>query len=113
MLSLSLSRTVNDGLISGIRIKRNFFPHSCIFFADDSLLFLKVDLRECSNVKDLLNSYCRASGQCINFSKSEICFSKACNPNIVNAVCLALNVKKAVDNPKYLGLRLLMGRSKK
>lgn len=57
VLSLSLSKSVNDRVISSIRIKRNCPPLSYIFFADDYLLFLKADLRDCSSVKDILNAY--------------------------------------------------------
>ncbi|XP_024190017.1 uncharacterized protein LOC112193983 [Rosa chinensis] len=43
---------------------------------DDSLLFGKANLEECSHIQDVLLDYELASGQKVNFSKSSIVFSK-------------------------------------
>ncbi|GJT54240.1 hypothetical protein Tco_0989294 [Tanacetum coccineum] len=41
---------------------------SHIFFADDSLFFLKASIHECNKLISILDKYCAASGQSINFS---------------------------------------------
>lgn len=63
-------------------------------------------------LKICLNLYERASGQAINFSKSEIFFS----PNVGNGLKHELKSLMGISNPlntgKYLGLPSLIGRGK-
>ncbi|KAK0585538.1 hypothetical protein LWI29_030060 [Acer saccharum] len=47
-----------------------------LFFADDSLLFTKASVNECTNIKQILRIYSEASGQSVNFQKSAVRFSK-------------------------------------
>lgn len=47
-----------------------------LFFADDSILFAKATLQECSKIVDLVKLYDRASGQQVNLCKTEVAFSK-------------------------------------
>jgi hypothetical protein len=49
---------------------------SHLLFADDSLLFFRVDRESADAVMDVLNIYCQASGQRINTDKSSIHFVK-------------------------------------
>ncbi|GKA87434.1 hypothetical protein Tco_0809198 [Tanacetum coccineum] len=46
-----------------------------VLFADDSLFFLKAKASKCDCLIGLIDQYCKASGQTINFSKSEVTFS--------------------------------------
>ncbi|KAM1428983.1 hypothetical protein ACFX2I_045229 [Malus domestica] len=48
---------------------------SHIFFADDTLIFLKADKANCNNLSRLLATYCLASGQAVNLQKSCVFFS--------------------------------------
>lgn len=86
---------------------------SHLFFADDSLLFLKATQQNCTIMRDTLNMYCKASGQAINFEKSNNFFS----PNTPTSLRLMLSDSlgiKAIDNPgKYLGMPTVWGCSKK
>lgn len=43
---------------------------------DDSILFAKANVRECSTVADIISIYERASGQKVNIDKTEVAFSK-------------------------------------
>lgn len=47
-----------------------------LFFADDSLLFLKANEKECTVVCKILKEYEEAYGQMISLSKSVITFGK-------------------------------------
>lgn len=47
---------------------------SHIFFAGDSLLFLKANFIECGALEKILDDYCFASGQLINFLKIRCLF---------------------------------------
>lgn len=46
------------------------------FFADDSFIFMRASLEECEQVNRVLEVYEKASGQCVSFDKSSICFSR-------------------------------------
>ena len=49
-----------------------------LLFADDSLLLFKSSNEGVVAVSNLLDVYCKASGQKINHDKSSIFFSKGC-----------------------------------
>ena len=51
-------------------------------FADDSLLFFRVDGESAREVKEVLNIYCQALGQQINMEKSSIHFAKGCSQSL-------------------------------
>lgn len=76
--SVTLFKAVGSWQLSGVKVRRHSPPISHIFFADDSLLFLKVDRAEISVVKDLLRDYCEASGQRINFLKLRFYSRRIC-----------------------------------
>ncbi|CAL8168749.1 unnamed protein product [Prunus armeniaca] len=59
----------------GLSFCRNGPIISHLLFADDTLLFLKANAQNCHNMMNLLNGYCRASGQQINLGKSSVFFS--------------------------------------
>lgn len=94
VLSIGISKTMEEDKISGIKMKMNCSSISYVFFANDNILFLKMNIKECFNVNDVSEAYCKVSGQRINFKKSYLCFFKACSLNIVSSICQALNVKK-------------------
>lgn len=49
---------------------------SHLLFADDSFLFFRANDNETTTVKRILQTYEEASGQEINYSKSEVYFSR-------------------------------------
>lgn len=51
--------------------------------------------------------------QCINMAKSSVHFSNNLPNNIGNAIAANIGLKRANVNLKYLGLPLIIGRSKK
>jgi len=54
------------------------FAFSQLFFADDLVLFAKVDHVNCSTIRDVLDAFCARSRQSISDSKSRVFFS----PNV-------------------------------
>lgn len=56
--------------VQGPRIARDAPMLNHLLFADDGLIFVKDELRQLANLKQLLNCYERLAGQKINFSKS-------------------------------------------
>ncbi|XP_057246803.1 uncharacterized protein LOC130589540 [Beta vulgaris subsp. vulgaris] len=111
--SALLTRAAGDGKIHGARVCRSAPRISHLFFADDSILFARATLQECSMVADIISVYERASGQKINFNKSEVSFSKNVNVTRRCEIRNLFGVKEVVKHDKYLGLPTLIGRSKK
>lgn len=87
-------------------------PVNHLLFADDCLLFSKVNEEGANTMSEIVKSYCDASGQRVNLSKSSIFSSKGC-PNGRKAM-----IKQKFDVPneplseRYLGLPSYVGKSK-
>ncbi|KMS98119.1 hypothetical protein BVRB_4g095640 [Beta vulgaris subsp. vulgaris] len=111
--SALLSKAADDGRIHGARVCRSGPRISHLFFADDSILFSRATLQECSVVAEILSTYERASGQKINFDKSEVSFSKHVDTNRRVAIRSLFGVREVEKHEKYLGLPTVIGRSKK
>ncbi|XP_074297615.1 uncharacterized protein LOC141628358 [Silene latifolia] len=86
---------------------------SHLFFADDSILFVKANNEECSIVANIISNYERASGQKINFEKSKIVFSKKVGNQMRGMLKTLLGVREVDKHENYLGLPTIIGRSKK
>ncbi|XP_074314802.1 uncharacterized protein LOC141650968 [Silene latifolia] len=108
-----LNEAVRRGSLHGARVCRGAPRVSHLFFADDSILFARANLRECSKIAEIISKYERASGQKINYSKSEVVFSKKVLPAMRTSLCEALGVREVDRHEKYLGLPTIIGRSKK
>lgn len=80
------------------------------FFADDSILFSRATLHKCSRIADILSIYERASGQKINFTKSEVAFSK--NVDAMKRHDIRKLLREVDRHEKYLSLPTVIGRSK-
>ena len=84
---------------------------SHLLFADDSLLFFKADRENAQEILDILNIYCRASGQQVNMDKSSIHFAKGCRQNIREEIMNLLSVHNESLSEKYLGMPSDVGSS--
>ncbi|XP_058757456.1 uncharacterized protein LOC131630719 [Vicia villosa] len=108
-----IKKAANHKEIHGLKIARNSPMITHLFFADDSLLFARASLEEARRIKDILKVYERASGQMVNFDKSEVSFSKNVGENTQAIIRNHLNVNTVSNHSKYLGLPVILGRSKK
>ena len=86
---------------------------SHLFFADDSLLFAKVERRESERVKNVLQLYEKCSGQVINFEKSAILFSGNTRLGVKEEIQELFGVQETTNFEKYLGLPTMVGRNRK
>jgi hypothetical protein len=64
-------------------------------------------------MKQILNDYERASGQAINYTKSEVYFSRNTPTNIKEQVSGILGVTEVLGTGRYLGMPSMIGRNKK
>jgi hypothetical protein len=74
-----LHTAVQQGLIEGIKICPNAPSVSHLLFANDSLLLLKADCDNATELQCILNHYEACSGQVINRENSTALFSPNCN----------------------------------
>jgi hypothetical protein len=61
----------------------------------------------------ILDEYEKASGQAINYSKSEVYFSRNTHSNIKDQVTTTLGVSETLGTGRYLGMPSMIGRNKK
>ena len=87
------------GEIHGSNVDRRAPRVSHLLFADDSFLFFKVSMDECSVIKNILGAYERISCQSVNFQKIwNFLQSKCGGPSSELGVSSPLNIGR------YLGL---------
>ena len=111
--SMLIDKAAREHLIQGVRICRGSPRVSHLFFSDDSILFAKATLQECSRVPDIISKYERASGQRVNLSKTEVAFSRNVSADRRKEIIDTLGVREVMRHEKYFGLPTIIGRSKK
>jgi hypothetical protein len=111
-LSFLIRFAGSEGNITGIPISRGGLRINNLFFADDSLLFCKANLREWTCVQDLLIDYEAASGQKINRKKTSVYFNKNTRQETRVAIMQEVGADSVQQFERYLGLLALIGSSK-
>ncbi|KAL5854197.1 hypothetical protein ACOSQ4_003999 [Xanthoceras sorbifolium] len=112
-LTSLLSKAEFENNLHGIKVARNAPAVSHLFFADDSLVFLRASRCEGMVLKDILRAYEAASGQSINFEKSALTFSPNTPAGTITEVRNLFGVDVVSSHDKYLGLPSSVGRNKK
>ena len=87
-------------------------PINHLLFAYDNLLFVKASTEGTNELSSLLESYCNASGQKVNLSKSSIFFIKGCPQSLKLEAKEALHVPNESLSERYLGMPTDVGNSK-
>lgn len=67
---------MEDGTWRGIRIRSQALELRCLFFTDNSLLFLQANADGVNSLKKVLDAYQAATGQSINMAKSSVFYNK-------------------------------------
>lgn len=110
--SALLNSAEEQGRIQGVTICENAPSINHLLFADDSLLLLKSNRENANHLKYVLQLYEECSGQTINKEKSSILFSRNCGEIARHEFLEILNMTHEVQNDRYLGLPVYMGRSR-
>jgi hypothetical protein len=113
VLSGLLHKEALENNLHGIQVARGAPKITHLLFADDSLLFARANQKEADSINRALHSYQQASGQTVNFEKSDVSYSRNMPEIEKNMICNKLEVKAVTSHSRYLGLPVLFGRSKK
>ena len=104
ILSIALSKEESLNKIKGFTVGRSGISFTHLLFVDDSLFFFKIDKTTPLNLKNTILWYCKLSGQCINFSKFDLCCSPNTPQEIKNSLAQSLQVILVLSPSKYLGI---------
>ena len=86
---------------------------SHLLFADDSFMFLTAKRNNFEVLSNILRLYCAASGQSVNFDKSEICFDRDVSIQIQQELAGIFGVRLVECHDKYRGLPTFAGNQQK
>ncbi|KAM1457565.1 hypothetical protein ACFX2I_034725 [Malus domestica] len=90
--------------IEGVQMNHNGLVISHLFFADDTLIFLKAEKDNCKNLVRIIDEYCSVSGQQVNLYKSNVFFGRNVPVVLADEFTGILGMEK-VENPGvYLGV---------
>jgi exonuclease III len=99
--------------IHGVKIAPSAPEITHLFFADDSIIFCRANEEETNKVKSIISKYQQASGQLVNYNKSELLFSKKVPQEMKLNIQQILPMNIVDHYSKYLGQPTFIGRSKK
>lgn len=111
-LSALFRREENLSNISGFQITKFCPPLTHLFFADDSIIFIKAESKEIDTLKRILKEYEQASGQTINLDKSSFMTSNNMKPEAKTMCERSLGIKRVENMGIYLGMSSQVGRNK-
>ena len=80
------------------------FSH--LFFANDLILFAKVDWVNCAVIRDVLDTFCSISSQIVSEAKTGVYFSPNVNRDTRESLCDILGFVSTLYLGKYLGFPL-------
>jgi len=94
----------------GIKLGPRMECIPCLLFADDCLLFCKVENIACSRLKSLLDDFCSRSGQLVNYHKSTLTFSSNATASHMQVAASIFNITHSESLGKYLGCPVFQKR---
>lgn len=109
-LSNMIRSKVDVGAWKGIQVSRTSPALTHLFFADDLILFAKADQSNCNTIMEVLNDFCKMSGQKLSLQKSKMFVSKNVSPNYARSLSYQCGIPLTKDLGKYLGSPLLHTR---
>jgi hypothetical protein len=111
-LSILVKNDERQGLVSGIKVSWRGPGISHLLFANDSVLFFKLNVNQAERVRELLANFEQGTGQKLSPSKCSLLIRQGSDPVVAEEVCRILGVE-SVDFEKYLGLPVPTGRFKR
>ncbi|XP_050238071.1 uncharacterized protein LOC126687555 [Mercurialis annua] len=111
-LSFILDQAVLVHHLQGLKVSRNGPMISHLLFADDLIIFSECNMASVTTIQNLLHRYALASGQIINFAKSEIFFSSNSQDDMKTQITHRFNIQNQTSPQPYLGIPTFIGSSK-
>ena len=108
-----IQQAVAVGDIRGFSFCRNGPRISHLFFADDTLFFFRVELREVQIIQNLLKKYELGSSKKINIGKTIMFFGNSVSLLSKNAIKNLLYVPEIKEYERYLGLAAVVGKNRR
>ncbi|KAL0407261.1 UNVERIFIED_CONTAM: putative mitochondrial protein [Sesamum latifolium] len=108
-----LQQAEQVGHLRGVKVCRGAPSISHLLFADDTLIFCQASPGCSQIIKTVLETYRKASGQEINFSKSSVAFSKNTVGDLRQFILDDLTIRMENKMELYLGLPSRIARSKR
>ncbi|KAG6401482.1 hypothetical protein SASPL_138339 [Salvia splendens] len=108
-LSHSINKSVQDGDWDPIRLARHGSSISHLFFADDLVLFCKVDMKNTRTLKSILDKFSHHSGHKVSASKTQLFFSPNTDISLAQAIQNHLQFRSVCNLGKYLGIPIFHG----
>ncbi|OMO55184.1 reverse transcriptase [Corchorus capsularis] len=113
VLSRMIQDAIDDGSVKGIKLSKHCPVLSHLFFADDALLFMEARVQNCQKVAEIIEKFCKASGQRVNLLKSSAIFSLNTSDQLRNDIAGSLGITVAQNPGTYLGIPGLWGKTRK
>ncbi|KAL9683445.1 hypothetical protein QQ045_015267 [Rhodiola kirilowii] len=111
-LSGKIETEISSHSLKGVRVCHGAPIVSHLFFADDSIFFMKATEANARGLKTVLDEYEALSGQGINFAKSEMVFSRNVPVLLRKQISVIFGVREVGLHSKYLGLPLVFSHNK-
>ncbi|GAU35043.1 hypothetical protein TSUD_30090 [Trifolium subterraneum] len=112
VLSALITKAQQSKLVHGVKVAPGAPEITHLFFADDSLMFCRANKEETSQIRSIITQYQQASGQLVNYHKSELIFSKKVPQTMKQTIHHILPMAIVDHYSKYLGRPTYIGRSK-
>ena len=114
MLSKLLQKAEERNKLKDVKLAKGCQPISHLQFADDLFIFGRANEENIRSIKECLSTYSSWLGQKINTHKSTMVFSKNLTSwHSKHLLAGSMGLKIEGSKGKYLGLPMLIGKSKK
>ncbi|XP_042954684.1 uncharacterized protein LOC122291103 [Carya illinoinensis] len=111
-LILLLDQANSHNQVEGIRVCRGAPMLNHLLFADDVVMFCRVNMQTCLTLQHKLDIYEKASGQKINSEKTSMVFNQNVNQSQQEEIMQFWGVHQFQQYDKYLGLPSMVRRAK-
>ena len=103
VLGAMIAEKYNSKLWTPVKASQGGIAFSHLVFVDDLVLFARVDQKNFVAVKDVLESFCKLSGQKVSQDKSWVFFSPNVSADGRTDLCNILGFQSTLSLGKYLG----------
>ncbi|KAL2939182.1 hypothetical protein RDABS01_023732, partial [Bienertia sinuspersici] len=103
VLSRKIESLQRNNTLKGIALSRRGERISHLFFADDALFCFEATPDSCHALKEVLEDFCKLSGEMINYKKSHVQYSKNTPTKFIHFMRKPLGVQSQRNLGTYLG----------